>query len=43
MSVLHNLEWLEDGGLGFFIFTWLYQILVVAHGVLTCSMWDLVP
>ena len=42
MSVMRNLEWPEVGGFGFFIFTWLYQILVVAHGVLTCSTWDLV-
>ena len=43
MSVMHNLEWPEDGGFGVFIFTWLYQILVVALGALTCRTWDLVP
>ena len=26
-----------------YLFIWLYQVLVVAHGIFSCSMWDLVP
>ena len=26
-----------------YLFIWLHQVLAVAHGIFTCSMWDLVP
>lgn len=40
-QISHNLEWRRMGVFGVFIFTWLYQILVVAHRALTCRAWDL--
>ena len=27
----------------YFLFTWLCQVLVVAHGIFSCGMWNLVP
>ena len=27
----------------FYLFTWLYQVLVLAFGIFSCSMWNLVP
>ena len=45
--VIHRLNSLLGLGSFFFLniylFIWLHQVLIVAHGIFSCGMWDLVP
>ena len=40
---IHYLDWVLFFNFNIYLFIWLHWVLIVAHGIFSCGMWDLVP